>query len=461
MRYSVSLATTFVGFLCGIGCHRNTANPSAVTVATVERRDITVTAQATGTVEPVDTVAVKSQASGLITVMPVDIGSQVKPGDLLAQIDTRTLMNDYQRAVASQKAAQATLTIDSVALMRANSLYGQRVITADEHESAVVAEANAQASLTSAQMTMQTAAQELSYATVKSEVSGTVISKSASVGTVVSSAISTYGGGSTILTIADLTRVRMRAMVNETDVGNVVTGMPVTVTVDAFPNRQFHGVVERVEPQATVQNSVTMFPVLVSLQNVDKALLPGMNGEVVIVTQQRTNVLAVSNDAIHTARDLTAAAGVLGLNPDSVMAMARASRPARRINDSSATSSTTNAAGKKSGGGNGGGNGAQFVFVKSGTSWTPRFIRAGASDFDYSEVLSGLQEGDQVAILGAALMQAQRNQQADRIRSITGNGLPGTGTAAGGGRGAGGGSRSSGASGGASGGSPPPPPPSR
>ena len=495
MKHVALLASSLAMLTIVAGCHRNNANQSTIQVATVTRRDITVTAQATGTVEPIDTVAVKAQASGLITVMPVDIGSHVKPGDLLAQIDTRTLTNDYQRAVAAQQAARATLTIDSSALARANTLYQQRVITADEHEGAVVAEANARAALTAARMTTQTAAQNLAFATVKSEVSGTVISKSASVGTVVSSAISTYGGGSTILTIADLTRVRMRALVNETDVGNVRVGMPVTVTVDAFPNRTFHGVVERVEPQATVQNSVTMFPVLVSLQNVDQALLPGMNGEVVIVTQQRNNVLAVPNDAIRTSKDLAAAATALGVTPDSALAMARANRPPRPAPESSAARGDTGGAGRgRAGGGNGGGGGfggaggnnAQFVFVKTANGWVPHFVRTGASDFDYSEVLSGVQEGDQVALLGAALIQAQRNAQTERIRSITGNGLPGTGGGAArgtgqrsgtGGNGArsgpGGtsGNSSSGASGGASsgntrgsgaaggGGNAPPPPP--
>jgi HlyD family secretion protein len=280
-------------------------------------------------------------------------------------------------------------------------------------------------------------------------VSGTIISKTASVGTVVSSATSTYGGGSTIVTVADLSRVRMRALVNETDVGNVHAGMPVTVTVDAFPNRRFAGVVERVEPQATVESSVTMFPVLVSLQNVDEALLPGMNGEVTIVTQQRHNVLAVPNDAIRGMRDLPLAAAALGLNPDSAMAAARASRTtgaARQQNTGGVAGTDSQRTGTRRQGGSGmaggmtggagmmaavGGGAAspQVVFVKTGTTWTPKIIRTGASDFDYSEVLGGnLQEGDQVALLGAALIQAQREAQSDRIRSMTGGGLPGTGS---------------------------------
>lgn len=446
------------------GSKKSTQLP--IETAPVTRRDIVVTAQATGTVEPVDTVAVKSQASGLIVAMPVEIGSQVKPGEVIAQIDTRNLTNDYQRAAAVQQAAEATINVNNAALNRANTLFAQKVITATEHEAAVVAAANSRSALTAAQTNLKTAQQNLEYATVRAEVGGTVISKSASVGSVATSATSTFGGGSTLITIANLQRVRMRALVNETDIGNVHAGMPVSVTIDAFPNRHFTGQVEKVEPQALIQQSVTMFPVLVSLSNLDQALLPGMNGEVSIVTEQRHNVLAVPNDAVRSVRDLPAAASALGLNPDSMHSMMQASRRTRgsRSGDSARGSASGGASGaasesgsRRGRGANGAGTGAagngaaagagagaaaggtsggaQVVFVKQGQSWAPHSVRLGVSDFDYSEVLSGLKEGDQVALLGAAVLQAQRDQASERARAITGNGLPGTGATGGGGGG--------------------------
>ncbi|MGI9090109.1 MAG: efflux RND transporter periplasmic adaptor subunit [Gemmatimonadaceae bacterium] len=511
-------------------CSSKKSTQPTIQTATVTRRDIVVTAQATGTVEPVDTVAVKSQASGLIIAMPVEVGSQVKPGQVIAQIDTRNLTNDYQRTAAVQQAAEATLRVDTAALARSNSLFTQKVITADEHEAAVVAAANARSALTSAQTNLRTAQQNLEYATVRAEVGGTVISKGASVGSVATSATSNVGGGSTLITIANLQRVRMRALVNETDIGNVHAGMPVTVTIDAFPNRQFTGQVEKVEPQAVIQQSVTMFPVLVSLANPGQELLPGMNGEVSIVTQQRQNVLAVPNDAVRGARDLAAAATALSLNPDSIRAMMQASRRsgaggaasgrargagngrggvggsgaagtggspltvsdtachvvtaalakvpnaqaqldslrgAMRMGGADTTVRTRMAAiyqragvnadtaracmrraganraggaGTGASGGTGGaGGGAQVVFVKEGLKWAPQGVRLGVSDFDYSEVLSGVKEGDAVALLGAAVLQAQRDQASDRARAITGNGLPGSGATGGGGGARGGG----------------------
>ena len=127
-------------------------------------------------------------------------------------------------------------------------------------------------------------------------------------------------GGSVIATMADLTKVRARALVNETDIGAVAAGQPATVTVDAFPDRVFRGIVEKIEPSATVQQNVTMFPVLISLDNSDGLLRPGMNGEVNVRTNERDAVLAIPNDAIRSTREWEQSARALGLNPDSVRA---------------------------------------------------------------------------------------------------------------------------------------------
>src|SRR6185503_13216047 len=121
----------------------------------------------------------------------------------------------------------------------------------------------------------------------------------------------------------------MRAFVNETDIGNVKAGQAATVTVDAFPNRRFVGIVEQVQPEAVVQSSVTMFPVLVSLDNSDGALMPGMNGQVVMDILRRDNVLAVPSDAIRNARDAATVAPVLAVSPDSLKAAQTAARAAR------------------------------------------------------------------------------------------------------------------------------------
>src|SRR4029453_17088595 len=150
------------------------------------------------------------------------------------------------------------------------------------------------------------------------------IEKTVSLGQVITSGTSSLGGGTSLIKMADLNQVRVRALVTEADIGTISPGMNATVTVDAYPDRPFRGAVEKIEPQAVVQQSVTMFPVLITISNVEGLLKPGMNGEVSILIERRHNVLAVPNDAIRGIREAATAATALGLNPDSVQAQIRA-----------------------------------------------------------------------------------------------------------------------------------------
>ena len=451
--------------IAGSACQKAPAAVIAIQTAPVERRDIVANAEATGTVEPVNVVEVKSKASGLITAMPVDIGSVVSKGQLLVQIDTRDVRNQYDQTVAAQQAAQASLSVASAQKKRSDDLFGQEVITPQEHETAALAYANAQSQLVKARTDMDLARQRLEDATVKAPVAGTIIAKPVSLGQVITSATSGPSGGTTILQMADLSKVRMRALVNETDIGNVQAGQAATVVVDAFPDRRFQGVVEKVEPQAVVQQSVTMFPVLVSLDNKEGKLLPGMNGQVTMTVQNKTGVLAIPADAVRAMKDLAISARALGMNPDTVQAQLKTAMAARRASvgqrDSaagdvavsgrrsrSASAPNGNPGGGGGFGGAGGGagsgagmaagrGGAQLVFVKDGTGYAPRMVRLGVTNYDYTEVLDGLREGEQVALLASANLQQQRTDQQARSRSATAGPL----TAGGGGAPRGGGGR--------------------
>src|SRR5919202_2535993 len=197
-------------------------------------------------------------------------------------------------------------------------MYKARVITAQEHESAALDYANAQAQVVRSRASLDLAKQRLEDATVRAPVTGTVIEKDVALGQVITSATGAFGGGTTLLKMADLNQVRVRALVDETDIGQVQPGQQATVTVDAYPDRPFRGAVEKIEPQAVVQQSVTMFPVLVSIQNREGLLKPGMNGEVSILIDERDNVLAVPNDAVRNPREAMQAAVALGLDPRAV-----------------------------------------------------------------------------------------------------------------------------------------------
>jgi len=473
-------------------CKKSTDPALVIETAPVERRSIVLSAQANGTVEPIDIVEVKSKASGTIIKMPVDVGSNVKVGDLLVQIDPRTVQNQYDQTAADLASSTVARAVALAQRNRSADLYQQKIITAVEMEAATLAFANADAAVIKARTNLSTAKLQLEDATVRAPTNGTIILRPVSVGTVITSASTAASGGTTILEMADLSKIRMRAFVNETDIGNVKSGQTATVTVDAFPNRKFVGVVEQVEPQAVVQSSVTMFPVLVSLTNSDGALMPGMNGQVVMDILRKDNVLAVPSDAIRNAKDAATVAPVLGVNPDSLKAATAAARQARGFGTGGTASSTASSAdttggrrygaasstrgglggqgaasgtasstGRRGGGGGGGGGGAagggsgggatgrtggaMFVFGKKNGKYSPRVIRVGVSDFDYTEIVSGVQEGEQVALLGPAVLQAQRNQLQARVRAGSGGGLqqPTTpaagGAAGGGGRGGGGG----------------------
>jgi HlyD family secretion protein len=169
-------------------------------------------------------------------------------------------------------------------------------------------------------------------ATVVATVEGTILTKPVSLGQVIQAGATSVSGGTVIATMADMTKVRSRALVNETDIGSVQPGQSSTVTVDAFPDRPFTGVVEKIEPSATVQQNVTMFPVLINLDNRAGLLRSGMNGEVQVLTDERLDALAIPNDAIRSTREARQAAGLLGLNPDSVAAVVSGGRGGRNGN---------------------------------------------------------------------------------------------------------------------------------
>jgi HlyD family secretion protein len=304
-------------------CARKAQAPTVQT-ALATRRDIIVDAQANGTMEPIAIVDVKSKASGVITKMAVETGTNVKPGDLIVQIDTRDVQNKYDQAKAMLDAADAKLQVAEADKTRNEEMFKARVITPQEFEKVAVDYENAKSGVVNAKANLDLARQSLEDATVKAPSEGTIITKNVSEGTVIAGATSSVSGGTTIVQMADLSVVRIRSFFNESDIGNVHPGEPANVTVDAYPDRRFSGVVQKIEPQAIVQQNVTMFPVLVNLDNRDRLLRPGMNGEVSVLIDEVDNVIAVPNDAIKNPREAVATGAMLGLSADSVTNSLRA-----------------------------------------------------------------------------------------------------------------------------------------
>lgn len=330
----ILLAAAFAAGL-GMGCSKEQPAPMYEKVA-VERRDIVVAASATGAIEPVLTVDVKSKASGEIMEMRVQTGDDVRAGQLLVVVDERQPRNNLAQAQANLEVAQAQLQNAKSSQTRADTLYKTQAITETEYENAKLGYANANASVVRAEVDLESARDAMNDTRLKAPVAGTIIAKNVELGTVISSPTRDVGGGTVLFKMANLDTVQVRTLVDETDIGKVQPGMAATITVDAYPNTPFPGVVLKIEPQATVQQNVTMFPVLVRIANPGHRLKPGMNTEVEVHVGQARSVVAVPYAALRTQRDVQSAAEVLGLDPAVVQQqLAAQARPPQRPDSAS------------------------------------------------------------------------------------------------------------------------------
>ena len=272
----VALLTLFVGTACGTDQAAEEVAPALLT-AEAAIGDLLIRAEATGTVEPVREVEVKSKASGEILQLLTDIGEIVRRGTLLAEIDPRDVRNRYNQTQADLAVAQAQLDIAQAQLERQQALLEADVITQSEFESATLSHATAEAALVRAQTNFELAELQLADVSIRAPLDGTIIQKNVEEGTVIQSAASNVSGGTALFVMANLDDMQVRTLVDETDMGELEPGLVATVSVEAYPDRTFMGVVDKIEPQAVVVQNVTMFPVIVSIDNRAGLLKPGMN----------------------------------------------------------------------------------------------------------------------------------------------------------------------------------------
>jgi len=412
--------------VCGalLACCSGEPPPAPVYQAVpVERREIVVSAEAAGVIEPYVTVEVKSKASGEILEVLADSGDRVARGTLLLRIDRRQLLNALAQAKADLAVARAQLANADAQMRRSEKLYQAQSISETSYDQAVLDHATARAEVVRSEAAVENAQIEMDDADVLAPIDGTILRRDVERGQVISSPTRDVAGGTVLLTMAALEQVRVRTLVDETDIGKIAPGLPATVTVAAYPDRLFQGSVLKIEPESQTEQNVTMFPTLVGLENPEGLLKPGMNCEVEIHVDRRDAVLAIPNAALRTPRDVDSAAELLGLSPDEVReALGSAGeKPSPRESAESDRASATSA-------GPGGSlrlAGEYIVFTLADGAPTARWIRTGLTDLDYSEVLEGLSESDSVLILpSAGLVRSQQRFQ-DRIRSVIGGGLPG------------------------------------
>ena len=261
----------------------------------VEMGDIHTSITATGTIEPVTSVTVGTQVSGIVSKLYVDYNSEVKRGQVIAELDKTNLTSELNSAKANLNSAQSTLNYEQANFNRYKTLYEKGLVSADEYESARLTYVKAKDQVTTATQSVQKAQTNLGYATITSPIDGVVLSKSVEEGQTVAASFNTPE----LFTIAqDLTNMRVIADIDEADIGGVKEGQRVSFTVDAFPEDHFEGKVTQVRQQATTESNVVTYEVVISAPNNDLKLKPGLTANVTIFTLEKNGVLVCPAKAL-------------------------------------------------------------------------------------------------------------------------------------------------------------------
>ena len=261
----------------------------------VTKTDIQTSVTATGTIEPVTSVTVGTQVSGIVAHLYVDYNSEVKKGQVIAELDKTNLISELNTAKANLNSQQSNLNYQKSNFTRYQTLYSKGLVSANDFENARLSYQQAQQQVNTARESVRRAQTNLGYATITSPIDGVVLSKSVEEGQTVAASFNTPE----LFTIAqDLTNMQVIADIDEADIGDVKVGQRVTFTVDAFPEDTFQGSVKKVRQQPTTESNVVTYEVVISAPNGDLKLKPGLTANVTIFTMEHNGVLSVSNKAL-------------------------------------------------------------------------------------------------------------------------------------------------------------------
>ena len=263
--------------------------------AVVEKKNITTSVTATGTLEPVTSVTVGTQVSGIVDKLYVDYNSIVKKGQVIAELDKTNLRSELASAKAQLASAQSTLNYEKANYERYKTLYNKGLISANDYENARLSYEKAVQTVRTANESVKKAETNLGYATITSPIDGVVLSKSVEEGQTVAASFNTPE----LFTIAqDLTKMQVIADIDEADIGDVHEGARVEFTVDAFPDDTFTGTVTQVRQQAITESNVVTYEVVISAENTDMKLKPGLTANVTIYTKEAKDVLSIPTKAL-------------------------------------------------------------------------------------------------------------------------------------------------------------------
>lgn len=393
----------------------------------IQRGNLQALVSATGKVEPIKKVEVKSKASGQIIAMPVEEGDRVQRNALIARIDETDLRNAYDQALADLNLAKATLAQSTSNVKRQEELFNRGLLSQAEIDQVKLEEVRAKAQEVKAEIELSTTEIRLKEAIVRSPIDGIILQKDVEAGQIIASGINSVSGGTLIVTVANMDSVYVQAEVDEVDIGQVSLGQSAKVVADAFPDDTFHGKVLRVAPLATVEQNVTTFNVTIVVENPGSKLKAGMNTSIDLTVADRRDVILAPKQAVKDFPDIQAQLAVMYSN-DSTMTgrwgggnrMPDSARA--RMRGQLAANGGPPGGGLPMFGRDGGASNGQaprkFVLVKNQGRFVPRRVQIGVSNFDYAEIISGLQEGDSVLVFSASRAGAARQAFMDRMRSM-------------------------------------------
>ena len=339
---------------------------------TPQRLEVSI--EASGVIEAISSVEIKSKASGEVLFLGAEVGDFVDKGFMLAQIDQRTANNIVDQTESDLEAAKVRLLNAESQYDRGIELHKQSSISDKDFEDIKENYAQAKSTLVRNEVSFENAKISLDDTEVKSPIDGTVISRPVEVGQVISSPTSAFGEGSILMTMADLSKVRVRALVDEIDVGKVKIGQSVSIKVAAYRDKEFIGTVTKIEPKAYIQQNVTTFPVLIDIDNEENLLLIGMNTDVVIQILDKDVSLSVPTMSLRTRKDIYTAAAILDIEKETIDNFLKENVDGENFN--------------------------RFIVIKDSKkgpnlSW----VKVGVSDLYNVEVVEGLKKGDVVYIL--------------------------------------------------------------
>jgi len=338
----------------------------------VMRRNIHTSITATGTIEPVTSVTVGTQVSGIVSKLYVDYNSIVKKGQVIAELDKTNLTSELNRSRADLTSALSTLSYEQANFNRYKTLYDKGLVSADEFETARLSYEKARQTVASSRESVRKAETNLGYATITSPIDGVVLSKSVEEGQTVAASFNTPE----LFTIAqDLTNMRVIADIDEADIGGVNEGQRVSFTVDAFPDDRFEGQVTQVRQQATTSSNVVTYEVVISAPNDDLKLKPGLTANVTIYTMEKNDVLAIPSKALR-------------FTPNEALL-----QKDQKIEDV---------------------EGDTKVWTLDGNTFKAHKVEIGTSNGMMTEITSGISEGDEIiidfSISGGEISQEQQTQ---------------------------------------------------